>query len=112
MKKENKNQTEKERKDEIKALNKESAFLVMGQESETIPLEEITKARLTRACLSEIPPSIVQFYTDGKSPKDRPMSNVILCFFLLINLPDFIDAICRLLRRASSTIGRTLATVL
>ncbi|XP_046460542.1 uncharacterized protein LOC124207227 isoform X3 [Daphnia pulex] len=74
LKKENKNQTEKERKDEIKALNKESAFLVMGQESETIPLEEITKARLTRACLSEIPPSIVQFFTDGKSPKDRPMN--------------------------------------
>ncbi|XP_046633573.1 uncharacterized protein LOC124312985 isoform X2 [Daphnia pulicaria] len=74
LKKENKNQTEKERKDEIKALNKESAYLVIGQESETIPLEEITKARLTRACLSEIPPSIVQFFTDGKSPKDRPMN--------------------------------------
>lgn len=77
FKKKNKNQTEKERKDEIKALNKESAFLVMGQESEQISLEEITKARLTRACLSEIPPSIVQFFTDGKSPKNRPLSKTL-----------------------------------
>ncbi len=83
LKKVNKNQTEKERKDEIKALNKESAFLVMGQEKETIPLEEITKARLTRACLSEIPPSIVQFFTDGKSPKDRPMSKTLFNIFLM-----------------------------
>jgi hypothetical protein len=55
----------------------------MGQESETIPLEEITKARLTRACLSEIPPSIVQFFTDGKSLKDRPMSKTLFNIFYM-----------------------------
>ncbi len=81
LKKENKNQTEKERKDEIKALNNDSASLVMGQESGQIQLEELTKARLTRACLSEIPPAIVQFCTDGKSPKDRPKSKFFLIFF-------------------------------
>jgi hypothetical protein len=56
---------------------------VIGQESETIPLEEITKARLTRACLSEIPPSIVQFFTDGKSLKDRPMSKTLFNIFYM-----------------------------
>ncbi|XP_057372656.1 uncharacterized protein LOC130693515 [Daphnia carinata] len=73
-KKHNKNQTEKDRKDEISALIKDMASLVMGQENESIHLQELTRARLTRACLSEIPRSIIQFYTDGKSPTERPLS--------------------------------------
>lgn len=73
-KKHSKNQTEKDRKDEITALIKDMASLVMGQEKENVHLQELTRARLTRACLSEIPRTIIQFYTDGKSPTERPLS--------------------------------------
>jgi hypothetical protein len=89
LKKENKNQTEKERKDEIKALINDSASLVMGQESGKIQLEELTKARLMRACLTEIPPAIVQFCTDGKSPKDRPKGKILFLSDIFRNLLKF-----------------------
>lgn len=78
-KKHSKNQTEKDRKDEITALIKDMASLVMGQEKENVHLQELTRARLTRACLSEIPRTIIQFYTDGKSPTERPLS---ITFFI------------------------------
>lgn len=78
-KKHSKNQTEKDRKDEISALIKDMASLVMGQEKEHINLQELTRARLTRACLSELPRTIIQFYTDGKSPTERPLS---ITFFI------------------------------
>lgn len=73
-KKHSKNQTEKDRKDEITALIKDMASLVMGQEKENVHMQELTRARLTRACLSEVPRTIIQFYTDGKSPTERPLS--------------------------------------
>lgn len=76
-KKLNKNQTEKDRKDEISGLIKGMSSLVLGQENEN--LQELTRARLMHACLAEIPHTIIQFYTDGKSAEDRPLS--IFFFF-------------------------------
>ncbi len=66
-----KNKTEKERKDEISAVIKDCAALVMGKE---VSLTELTRVRLTRAALTEIPRTIIQFCNDGKAPKERPQS--------------------------------------
>lgn len=75
-KKTDKNQAEKERKEEIAALIKDVACLVLGQESynkSNFLLQELMKLRLVKACLSEIPFSILQFASDGKSPGERSL---------------------------------------
>lgn len=75
-KKTDKNQAEKERKEEIAALIKDVACLVLGQESynkSNFLLQELMKLRLVRACLSEIPFSVLQFVSDGKSPGERSL---------------------------------------
>lgn len=66
-----KNTNEKQRKEEISAVIKDCAALVIGKE---VSLTELTRVRLTRAALTEIPSTIIQFCNDGKSPKERPLS--------------------------------------
>lgn len=68
-----KNLTEHKRKEDISAIIKDSAALMIGHECD---LQELTRARVIRAGLSEIPRTIIQFYRDGKSSTDRPRSKI------------------------------------
>ena len=54
-----------------------SASLVLGDTETTTrtKLTQTEKLQLVCASLTEIPFSILQFLTDGKSPKERPTSN-------------------------------------
>ena len=61
-----------------------SASLVLGDTETTTrtKLTQTEKLQLVCASLTEIPFSILQFLTDGKSPKERPTSNPWQDFFV------------------------------
>lgn len=74
------NQAENERKEKIRDLNKDAASLILGSD---MNLSQLTIAFLIWATLSEIPSSILQFLTDGKSPEQRPLGiSATNCIFL------------------------------